>query len=235
MKKIVWICITALLLSVFAGCVRTGRTPEGLIKKETDKSADEEEFSSSLMQENSQDVKADDSSVAQQSISLYFWNKENNRLVCESRNIMTLESNLSIDEIVMALIKGPESDDLQPVIPRDTRIINTDQSDNIVTVNLSEEFLKAEDLLVAYTALTNTLTERADVQFVKININGKELTGDGTPEGEPLGVLSRSTNNIDELLAEKNRQKEQDTIKEVNRELFFRDFRDATYYPRLEP
>ena len=71
MKKIVWICITALLLSVFAGCVRTGRTPEGLIKKETDKSADEEEFSSSLMQENSQDVKADDSSVAQQSISLY--------------------------------------------------------------------------------------------------------------------------------------------------------------------
>ncbi|NLI60020.1 MAG: GerMN domain-containing protein [Clostridiales bacterium] len=225
MKKIVWICITALLLSVFAGCVRTGRTPEGLIKKETDKSADEEEFSSSLMQENSQDVKADDSSVAQQSISLYFWNKENNRLVCESRNIMTLESNLSIDEIVMALIKGPESDDLQPVIPRDTRIINTDQSDNIVTVNLSEEFLKAEDLLVAYTALTNTLTERADVQFVKININGKELTGDGTPEGEPLGVLSRSTNNIDELLAEKNRQKEQDTIKEVNRELFFRDFR----------
>ena len=113
----------------------------------------------------------------------YIWNKENNRLVCESRNIMTLESNLSIDEIVMALIKGPESDDLQPVIPRDTRIINTDQSDNIVTVNLSEEFLKAEDLLVAYTALTNTLTERADVQFVKININGKELTGDGTPEG----------------------------------------------------
>ena len=33
------------------------------------------------------------------------------------------------------------------------------------------------------------------------------LTRDGTQEGEPLGVLSKSTNNIDELLAASNRQK----------------------------
>lgn len=232
MKKLTLICIAITLIYSFVGCGLTGKTPEGLIKKDADEMEKEEEFSSSLLIENNnEDVNTDTNStkdannISQQNISLYFWNKENNKLVCENRNIITTGVNLTLNDIIVELLRGPESKDLQPVIPRQTKIIDIDQTDNIVTVNFSEEFLDAEDLLVARTALVNTLTERQGVKYVKILINGKELTSDGRLDGEPLGVLSKSTNNIDELLAATNRQKDEDTVKQINRELFFRDFR----------
>ncbi|NLN40655.1 MAG: GerMN domain-containing protein [Clostridiales bacterium] len=226
MKKLVLICIAISFIYIFVGCRIAGKAPEGLIKKDVGELEKEEEFSSSLLIENNnEDEKADTATITQQNISLYFWNKENNKLICETRSIFTSSVNLSINDIIVELLKGPESKDLHPVIPRQTRVIDIDQTDNIVTVNFSEEFLDAEDLLVARTALVNTLTDRQGVKYVKILINGNELTSDGTQEGEPLGVLSKSTNNIDELLATSNRQKDENTVKQVNRELFFRDFR----------
>ena len=226
LKKLVLICIAISFIYIFVGCRIAGKAPEGLIKKDVGELEKEEEFSSSLLIENNnEDEKADTATITQQNISLYFWNKENNKLICETRSIFTSSVNLSINDIIVELLKGPESKDLHPVIPRQTRVIDIDQTDNIVTVNFSEEFLDAEDLLVARTALVNTLTDRQGVKYVKILINGNELTSDGTQEGEPLGVLSKSTNNIDELLATSNRQKDENTVKQVNRELFFRDFR----------
>ncbi len=223
MKKIVWICITALLWSTMIGCGRIGRMPEGLIKKEVDRSSEEEKISP-LMDNESEDTKVQDSSISQQNVLLYFWDKENNRLVVESQNIIASDK-LPITDVVKALIRGPQSQNLQPVIPRDTSVLGVEKTDSIVTVNLSDQFLEAEDLLVARTALVNTLTELVEIKYVKINIDGHELTADGTLEGEPLGVLSKTTNNIDELLAVENRQANEDTVKQINRELFFRDFR----------
>jgi len=229
LKKLALICIAISFMFIYVGCRITGKAPEGLIKKDSNEIEKEEEFSSSLLiEENNEDVKADTNStnsINQQNISLYFWNKENNKLVCETRSLITSDTNLSINDIIVELLRGPESKDLQPVIPIQTKVIDIDQTDNIVTVNFSEDFLGAEDLLVARTALVNTLTERQGIKYVKILINGQELTSDGTQEGEPLGVLSKSTNNIDELLAASNRQKDENTVKQINRELFFRDFR----------
>ena len=235
MKKITWICITALLMSVVVGCGRVGRMPEGLIKKDTDKPEEEKNSSSSSVQDESGEVKSENKPIIQQSVSLYFWDKENNKLVYESQNIITSDVSLSVNEVIAALIRGPKSEDLQPVMPMGTKIIGVEQTDNIVTVNLSEEFLSAEDLLVARTALVNTLTEREEIKYVKITINGKELTSDGKPEGEPLGVLSKTTNNIDELVATQNRQTNEDTVKQVNRELFFRDFRGHYLLSEVRP
>ena len=142
-----------------------------------------------MIEENSDETNDNTNTVKQENISLYFWNKENNRLICETRNIITTDGNLTLNDIVVALLKGPDSKDLQPVIPKETKIIDIGQTDNIVTINLTEDFLNAEDLLVARSALVNTLAERQGVKYVKILINGKELTNDGTLEGEPLGVL----------------------------------------------
>jgi len=232
LKKLTLICIAISLIYSLVGCRIASKAPEGLIKKDANEIEREEEFSSSIMIENdNENVNADtkstdnENNINQQNIALYFWNKENNKLVCETRSIITTGVNLTLNDIVVELLRGPESKDLQPVIPRQTKIIDIDQTDNIVTVNFSEEFLDAEDLLVARTALVNTLAERQGVKYVKILVNGKELTRDGTQDGEPLGVLSKSTNNIDELLAASNRQKDEDTVKQINRELFFRDFR----------
>ncbi|MFY9176721.1 MAG: GerMN domain-containing protein [Caldicoprobacterales bacterium] len=226
MKRIVLTCLAILLMYSSVGCRIAGKAPEGLIKKDADELDKETELNSTLMiEENSDETNDNTNTVKQENISLYFWNKENNRLICETRNIITTDGNLTLNDIVVALLKGPDSKDLQPVIPKETKIIDIGQTDNIVTINLTEDFLNAEDLLVARSALVNTLAERQGVKYVKILINGKELTNDGTLEGEPLGVLSKTTNNIDELLAAKNRQEEEDTVKQVNRELFFRDYR----------
>ena len=90
-------------------------------------------------------------------------------------------------EVVEGLIRGPISKELQPVIPSKTKVLEIQQIDNIVNINLSHEFLDAEDLLVARTALVNTLTEQEKIKYVKINIDGKELTRDGTDGTESLG------------------------------------------------
>ena len=128
-------------------------------------------------------------------------------------------------EVVEGLIRGPISKELQPVIPSKTKVLEIQQIDNIVNINLSHEFLDAEDLLVARTALVNTLTEQEKIKYVKINIDGKELTRDGTDGTESLGVLVRTTNNLNELIATQGNDPTQDNIKEINWELFFRDFR----------
>lgn len=236
MKKIAWICITALFIYIAAGCGRIRKTPEGLIKKDAvDNSEGSAKLNSFSTKDDAQNEKTGDSPILRQNASLYFWDRENNRLVCESQNIITADSSSFVNEIIMALIGGPQSEDLQPVMPKGTKVIGVEQIDNIVTVNLSKKFLDAEDLLVARTALVNTLTEREGIKYVKINIDGQELTSGGTEGGQPLGVLSRTTNNINELIATQDHEASEDNVKEVNRELFFRDFRGRYLLSEVRP
>ena len=174
-------------------------------------------------------------SIIQQNASLYFWDKENNKLVSESRKILATDMDSFIVEVVEGLIKGPISKELQPVIPSKTKVLEIQQIDNIVNINLSEDFLESEDLLVARTALVNTLTEQEKIKYVKININGRELTRDGTDETQSLGVLVRATNNLNELIATQGNDSAQDNIKEINWELFFRDFRGQYLLSEIRP
>lgn len=225
MKKIIWICLATLLVYINVGCSRVRKMPEGLIKRDSGEVEENEDENSNSPLMDEGDVKDGSDPIALQSVNLYFWDKKNNKLECEAQNIVTSDMSLFINESIKALIRGPKSQNLQPVIPKNTKIIGVKQTDNIVTVDLSEEFLKAEDLLIGRTALINTITEREEIKYVKITINGEELTSDGTPEGQPLGVLSKMTNNIDELIAAEKREPSEDTAKQINRELYFRDFR----------
>ncbi|NLJ41621.1 MAG: GerMN domain-containing protein [Clostridiales bacterium] len=232
MRKSIF-CYTVVLfcLLLVAGC---SKMPEGLIKKDMDKG--EEELMDGIPPESEDQVSDNETNSSdQQNISLYFWDKENNMLVYESQNIEITDTALPVEEIVKALIKGPKTQDLQPVIYRLTKILGVEQTDDIVTIDLSKEFLKSESLLVARTSIVNTLVERGDIEYVKITVNGRELTVDGTPDGETLGVLSKSSNRIDELIAAENRQVNEDSLKEVNRELFFRDFRGNYLLPEVRP
>lgn len=234
MKKISWFCITTLLMYILAGCGRAGKLPEGLIKKNPEEEKDSS-FSSMKSEAQDEKEKAEGGSVVQQNASLYFWDKENNKLVCESQNIIASEADLFVNELMAALIRGPKSEGLQSVIPSGTKVLDIERTDNIITINLSEKFLEAEDLLVARTALVNTLTEEEGIKYVKINIKGRELTSDGTEEGQSLGVLSRASNNINELVAAQNHESGGANIKEINRELLFRDFRGRYLLSEVRP
>jgi len=92
LKRIVLTCLAILLMYSSVGCRIAGKAPEGLIKKDADELDKETELNSTLMiEENSDETNDNTNTVKQENISLYFWNKENNRLICETRNIITTD------------------------------------------------------------------------------------------------------------------------------------------------
>lgn len=231
MKKIIWVCVASLLVFIIGACARMGKDPEGLVKKNKEEISDKE-ADSFLANEDSGNDLQEDNKVTQQNVSLYFLDKENNDLVCETRNIMIPDATVVFDEIISSLIRGPQSDDLQPVISKSTKVVGAEKTDNVLKVDLSKDFLESEDLIIARTALVNTLTQLEDVEYVKIDIEGQELTRDGTEDGDIFGVLSKSTNNVDELIATESRK---DGLKEVSRELFFSDCGEKYLLSEIRP
>ncbi|HZJ83567.1 MAG TPA: GerMN domain-containing protein [Clostridia bacterium] len=234
MKKVLRVCIVTLIIAMMVACGRTSKTPEGLIKKDKE-DVEGADTNSSLLSKDLVEENEDISTLIQHNVSLYFLDNENNKLTGETRNIITSDAGLILDEMIVALIRGPESNNLDPVISKRTKVIDIDRIDNIVTVNLSEHFLESEDLIVARTALVNTLTELDEIKHVKININGEELTRDGTENESIVGVLSKSTNNIDELMAAEARKDSEDNVKEISKEFFFRDFRGRYLLSEVRP
>jgi hypothetical protein len=157
LKRTAYNFIVTLLVLLVAGCGGINKPPEGLIKKDVIDDLGKTEIFDS---DSAEDNKVGDDhaiSIIQQNASLYFWDKENNKLVSESRKILATDMDSFIVEVVEGLIKGPISKELQPVIPSKTKVLEIQQIDNIVNINLSEDFLESEDLLVARTALVNTL------------------------------------------------------------------------------
>ncbi|HZJ57576.1 MAG TPA: GerMN domain-containing protein [Clostridia bacterium] len=235
MKRTAYICIVTLFVTLISGCGGINKPPEGLIKKDIVDDSEDADILDSLSAGDSENEEDHASPVIRQNASLYFWDKENNKLVSESRKIVATDMDSFVGGVVEGLLRGPQSEELQPVIPSGTTILDIQQIDNIVNINLSGEFLDAEDLLVARTALVNTLTEQEKIKYVKINIDGRELTRDGTADTQSLGVLVRSTNNINELVAAQGDTRTEDNVKEINWELFFRDFRGRYLLSEIRP
>lgn len=235
MKRIAWVCIVAIVLSMLAACTRRmEQLDEGLKSNSADDASRGESARNYAIQNESLD-EADimKNSTVQHEVLLFFWDKENNKLVSENRTLILMNGDSILNKIVEALIKGPNSETLKPIIPEGTKVLNIEQDEDIVTVNLSSEFLNAEDPLAARVGLVNTLTEQEGVKYIKLYVEGKELTVDGTPEGEPLGVLSKYSNNLDEVAANEKRIGEQEVVKQINRDLYFGDFRYRYLLPEV--
>ena len=237
MRKISWMCIVAIVLSMFTACSRRiEQLDEGLKSNSAEKDISRSEpFRSYASQEriSHDEVEIMDSSVIQQEVPLFFLDEDNNRLVPENKNLILISEDMLLSEIVKALIKGPSSESLKAVIPQDTRLLGIEQDEEIVSVDLSGEFLNASNLLAARVALVNTLTEQEGVKYVKIYVEGKELTKDGSLDGEALGLLSKYSSNLDEVAANEKREVQKETVKEVKRELYFGDFRYQYLLPEI--
>jgi len=84
--------------------------------------------------------------------------------------------------VLEELIKGPETDDLYPVIPSDVRVNSVKISDDTATVDFSKEIItNFEEIphsstteILAISAIVNTLTEFEEIERVKITIEGKD-------------------------------------------------------------
>ena len=116
-------------------------------------------------------------------ITLYFLNKETNKLMPEGRNIDS--KKLLTDPyatLLNLLIEEPKNDKLKSAIPQGTRVLKTELKDDMIYVDLSKEFIdnheggiEAENNTIY--AIVNTLTELNEVNCVKILINGRENEG----------------------------------------------------------
>lgn len=123
-------------------------------------------------------------------INLYYADKDNNKIVLEKREIeVTKEDN--IPKIALEeLLKGPTSD-LNPSIPKDTKLLDIDVEGEKAKVNFSREFSDFKNDVaqkIAVVCVVNTLTDLEGIGQVEIFVDGKELV---TSKGEPYGVLEK--------------------------------------------
>jgi len=158
-----------------------------------------------------------------QEVTLYFLNKSQNSLLPEIQTIRVQRGGYVFNEIIDALSRGPQSNDLESVIPDNTKLLSASHVEGIVSVNLSESFLEAQDLLVARASLVNTLVAIEGIDFVRIYVEGSKLTKDGTLEGEVLGILAQFPSNVKDIIAQENELFGKEDMRKLDWELYFQD------------
>ncbi len=111
-------------------------------------------------------------------VNLYFSDSQAMYLVLEKRKISQIPSLAR--QAVIELIKGPESSDFYPTIPKGTQVNEVYIADDIAYIDLSEEIFKnhsggsSGELMTVYS-IVNTLTEIPPIKGVQILVEGNEM------------------------------------------------------------
>ena len=125
-----------------------------------------------------------------ETVTLYFPDSDTKNMVTEERSVPEEEENLLM-YAVNALISGPQSEGLKKAMPDGVRVLGIELSDNIATVNLSEQFntgTRIEKLWSRY-ALISTLCDIEGVSKTQILVEGDMITSIST--NEPLGPMGK--------------------------------------------
>lgn len=108
-------------------------------------------------------------------IKLYFINSELDALT-SIRNEKLYNINSTIEKVVVEeLISGPENDMLNPIMNKDTKLINIATKDKVCYVNFDKSFLLPnEHTNPEFTiyAIVNSLVELPNINKVQIQVNG---------------------------------------------------------------
>jgi spore germination protein GerM len=234
MHKLVWTVIFIVVAMVFTSC--SSRMPkthmDDKIEDEIDLQAEDHDLLEEDAMENLE-TEYNESSYLKgvpkeaqhehRKVMVYFLNNEENKLEPEEQIIETTQSDQMLKEIVSCFIKGPQTKKLQPVVPREVKVEKVEYIENIAAVYLSKEFLDTEDLLIARAALVNTLVELDEINYVRIYVDGMELTDDGREDGQVLGLLTKYSNDLEQLEAEEFEAVSQGDVRQTKRELYFQD------------
>lgn len=121
------------------------------------------------------EIEIDGENMRKTLVSLYFINKETNEIEKETRLVDSKDLLKSpYDKVLELLANGPQSEKLIRVIPSDTKILSTELNDDVLTINMSNEFLKvfddekSKDMIVS--AISKTVSEFKEINSVNIEI-----------------------------------------------------------------
>lgn len=123
------------------------------------------------------------SGLRQTVVSLYFKQKDTNKLIPEARRVDVRDLVKDpYNTLVKLLIEGPKNEGLEKVIPEGTKINKIELKNGIIYLDLTKEFIDnhsggAEAESNTIYSIVNTLTGLNEVEAVKININGYEEEG----------------------------------------------------------
>lgn len=118
--------------------------------------------------------------VRQTIVSLYFPSKETNELNPEARLIDIKEIiNTPYERLINLLIEGPKNDKNKKVIPENTKLNKNYLEGDCIVLDFSAEFLNYskdddKEKMNMINSIVNTLTELAEINQVKILIDGNE-------------------------------------------------------------
>ena len=102
---------------------------------------------------------------------------EEKKLVSEKRTIFAGNADIAVKNAVQELLKGPTKSYHFPLIPAGTKLIGVETYENVVKIDLSQEFLENSldtrilDEYVIYS-IVNTLTEIPEIEGVIFYIEG---------------------------------------------------------------
>lgn len=178
-KRIFYVLFVTLFVSILIFSVGCTLVPE--------KNADRVTTASTI-KTSATTVKADETKIVStessqietqiKTVVVYFGNSNADKVVGEKRDIIIAEG-VSLEEAVFdELIKGPVTEGLYPIIPKDTKLISVDVKDSICTLNLSQEFVDnhpggSAGEGMTLTSIVNTMTELPGIEKVMFLIEGK--------------------------------------------------------------
>ncbi|MCC8160033.1 MAG: GerMN domain-containing protein [Oscillospiraceae bacterium] len=113
-------------------------------------------------------------------ITLYFPDKDGQKLVKEIRSVKITDQQPIAQYIINELIKGPENEELSSVLSSDTVLLSVETSDNICFVNFKSSFLdkntsSTEKEKMTIYAIVDSLTELDTIQRVQFLMDGKRV------------------------------------------------------------
>lgn len=137
------------------------------------------------------------------SLTLYFANKDGDKLVKETVNNVRYNSNISMERLVIEqLLKGPSSSGAYATLPSNTKILSVSTKDQICYVNFDQELMNMKSNVkpeILIYSIVNSIIDSGTAGQVQISINGESNIN----FGESISLNQPLARNLDLVEGEK--------------------------------
>jgi germination protein M len=126
-------------------------------------------------------------------LKVFYADRNNERVVAENRKIKINSDENRYMVAMIELLKGPKDKKLRMSIHPKTNVLGVEKYNDVAIVNFSKEFNDVNgdiQQMIAIMTVTRTLTQFAEIQNVKIMIEGKEYI---PPFGTEDNLASKSS------------------------------------------